>query len=146
MRSYLVTGGSGQLGQCFQEVANEFPDINLFFATRNEVNISRPETIVNFYSKKPFDGIINCAAYTNVDLAENEQESTFKINVDGIQNLIDFAEHKNLSIIAAQGECVVNAFIMVDGIIINEACWFAVGRRKCDCRFAGRAIQRNAAR
>ena len=99
MPSYLVTGGSGQLGQCFQEVVNEFSDINLFFATRNEVNISRPETIVNFYSKKPFDGIINCAAYTNVDLAENEQESTFKINTEGLQNLIDFAEIRNLSII-----------------------------------------------
>ena len=99
MRSYLVTGGSGQLGQCFQEVANEFPDINLFFATRNEVDISRPETIVNFYSKKPFDDIINCAGYTNVDQAEKEEESALKINTEGLQNLIDFAENKNLSII-----------------------------------------------
>jgi dTDP-4-dehydrorhamnose reductase len=99
MRSYLVTGGSGQLGQCFQEVANEFPDINLFFATRNEVDISRPETIVNFYSKKPFDDIINCAGYTNVDQAEKEEESALKINTEGLQNLIDFAENKNISII-----------------------------------------------
>ena len=99
MRSYLVTGGSGQLGQCFQEVANEFPDINLFFATRNEVDISRSETIVNFYSKKPFDDIINCAGYTSVDQAEKEEESALKINTEGLQNLIDFAENKNLSII-----------------------------------------------
>ncbi len=99
MPSYLVTGGSGQLGQCFQEVVNEFTETNLFFATRNQVDITRPETIVNFYSKNPFVGIINCTAYTNVDLAENEQESTFKINTEGLQNLIDFAENKNLSII-----------------------------------------------
>ena len=99
MTSYLVTGGSGQLGQCFQSVANEFPEINLFFASRNEVDITRSETIANFYSKNPFDGIINCAAYTNVDLAENEQESTLKINTEGLQNLIDFAKIRNLSII-----------------------------------------------
>ena len=99
MRSYLVTGGSGQLGQCFQEVANEFPDINLFFATRNGVDISRQETIVNFYNKKPFDGIINCAAYTNVDQAEKEEKSALKINTEGLQNLINFAENKNISII-----------------------------------------------
>jgi dTDP-4-dehydrorhamnose reductase len=99
MRSYLVTGGSGQLGQSFQEVAKEFPETNLFFASRNEVDISRSETIVNFYSKNSFVGIINCAAYTNVDLAENEQESTFKINTEGLQNLIDFAKIRNLSII-----------------------------------------------
>jgi len=99
MTSYLVTGGAGQLGQCFQEVSKEFPEINLFSASRNEVDITRSETISNFYRKNPFVGIINCAAYTNVDRAENEQESTFKINVDGIQNLIDFAETRNLSII-----------------------------------------------
>ena len=99
MSSYLVTGSSGQLGQCFQTVAKEFPETNLFFASRNEVDITRPETIVNFYSKNSFVGIINCAAYTNVDLAENEQESTFKINTEGIQNIIDFAETLNLSII-----------------------------------------------
>ena len=99
MRSYLVTGSTGQLGQCFQEVANEFPDINLFFASRNEVDITRPESIANLYRKNPFVGIINCAAYTNVDRAENEQESTLKINTEGLQNLIAFAENKNLSII-----------------------------------------------
>ena len=99
MSSYLVTGSSGQLGQCFQTVAKEFPETNLFFASRNEVDITRPETIVNSYSKNSFVGIINCAAYTNVDLAENEQESTFKINTEGIQNIIDFAETLNLSII-----------------------------------------------
>ena len=99
MTSYLVTGSSGQLGQCFQDIAKEFPETNLFFASRNEVDITRPETIVNFYSKKPFDGIINCAAYTNVDQAENEQENAVKINTEGLQNLIDFAENKNLSII-----------------------------------------------
>ena len=99
MASYLVTGSSGQLGQCFQTIAKEFPETNLFFASRNEVDITRPETIANLYRKNPFVGIINCAAYTNVDRAENEQESTLKINTEGLQNLIAFAENKNLSII-----------------------------------------------
>ena len=99
MRSYLVTGGSGQLGQCFHAVTNQFSEINLFFASRNEVDITRSETIANFYSKNPFDGIINCTAYTNVDQAEKEEENALKINTEGLQNLIDFAENKNLSII-----------------------------------------------
>ena len=99
MPNYLVTGKSGQLGQCFQMVANEFSDINLFFASRNEVNITRSESIANFYSKNPFEGIINCAAYTLVDDAEKERESSFKINTEGLQNLINLAENKNLSII-----------------------------------------------
>jgi dTDP-4-dehydrorhamnose reductase len=99
MPNYLVTGGSGQLGQCFHAVTNQFSEINLFFASRNEVDITRSETLANFYSKNPFDGIINCAAYTNVDQAEKEEESVLKINTEGLQNLIDFAENKDLSII-----------------------------------------------
>ena len=99
MPSYLVTGGSGQLGQSFQAVAKEFPEINLYFASRNEVDITRSETIVNFYSKNPFDGIINCAAYANVDRSEKDQRNVFKINTEGLQSIIDFAENKNLSII-----------------------------------------------
>ena len=99
MPSYLITGGSGQLGQCFQAIIKEFPKMYLYFATQNKVDITRSETIVNFYRKNPFDGIINCAAYTSVDDAEKEGESAFKINTEGIQNLIDFAENKNLSII-----------------------------------------------
>ena len=99
MPSYLVTGGSGQLGQCFQAVAKEFPEINLLFTSRNEVDITRSETLANFHSKNPFHGIINCAAYTNVDQAEKEQESALKINTEGLQNLIAFAEVKKLSII-----------------------------------------------
>ena len=99
MPSYLVTGGSGQLGQCFLAVTKESPAINLFFTSRNEVDITRSETLANFYCKNPFDGIINCAAYTNVDQAEKEEESALKINTEGLQNLIDFAEEKKLSII-----------------------------------------------
>ena len=99
MPSYVVTGASGQLGQCFQAVAQEFTQINLYFASKNEVNITQLDSIKSFYKKSPFDGIINCAAHTNVDQAEKDQGNAFKINVEGVQNLIAFAEDKNLSII-----------------------------------------------
>ena len=99
MPSYLVTGANGQLGQCFYAAAKEFPKVDLYFAKKNEVDITRLETISNWYKQNPFDGIINCAAYTNVDQAEKEEESVLKINTEGLQNLIDFAENKNLSII-----------------------------------------------
>ncbi len=99
MISYLVTGGSGQLGRCLKAVVKEFHEITLYFVKQNEVDITRYETILNFYNKNPFDGIINCAAYTMVDKAEKDHLSAFKINTDGLQNIVDFAQNKNLSII-----------------------------------------------
>ena len=99
MPSYLVTGGSGQLGQCFQAVAKEFYDINLYFATLSKVDITQSEPLLNFYNKNSFDGIINCAAFTAVDEAEKDPKNAFRINTDAIQNLVDFAETRNLPII-----------------------------------------------
>ena len=72
MPNYLVTGASGQLGQCFSALAQEFTEINLYFASKNEVDITQLHSIKSFYKKNPFDGIINCAAYTNVDQSERD--------------------------------------------------------------------------
>ena len=99
MSSYLITGSSGQLGQSFQSVAKEFPQHKLFFVSRSKLDINYPETLSNFFQKHTFDGIINCAAYTHVDKAETEFKKAHKINAQGVQNLIDFAEIKNLKLI-----------------------------------------------
>ena len=99
MPSYLVTGANGQLGQCFRAVAQEFSNHDLIFANREEVDLTRPETLQKTYKKKPFKGIINCAAYTQVDQAEEEPEKALQINAEGVQNLVAFAEEKGVSLI-----------------------------------------------
>ena len=99
MPSYLVTGANGQLGQCFRAVAQEFSNHDLIFANREEVDLTRPETLQNTYKKKPFKGIINCAAYTQVDQAEKEPEKALQINAEGVQNLVAFAEEKGVSLV-----------------------------------------------
>ena len=99
MSSYLVTGAEGQLGKCFNKVANEFPIHKLIFASKNKVDITRPKTLKIFFDDHPLDGIINCAAYTQVDQAEESPQKAYQINVDGIKNLIAFAEEKTLSIV-----------------------------------------------
>ena len=99
MSSILVTGAEGQLGQCFQEVAKEYPIHNLFFMTKKTMDITNAESLYKAYEKKPFEGVINCAAYSKVDKAEKEIEKAFEINEQGIKTLIAFAEEKNLFIV-----------------------------------------------
>ena len=99
MPSYLVTGANGQLGQCFRAVAQEFSNHDLIFANREEVDLTRPETLQKTYKKKPFEGIINCAAYTQVDQAEKEPEKALQINAEGVKNLVAFAEEKGVSLV-----------------------------------------------
>tara|TARA_Y200000002_G_scaffold380496_1_gene392113 strand:+ start:86 stop:949 length:864 start_codon:yes stop_codon:yes gene_type:complete len=99
MFNILVTGAEGQLGQCFQAVAKEFPKYNLFFVSKNAMDITKAKSIERVYNQHPFEGIINCAAYSKVDQAEIEIEKAHQINHQGIQNLVALAEQKDLFII-----------------------------------------------
>ena len=99
MSNILVTGAEGQLGQCFKTVAKEFPTYNLFFVSKSTLDITKTESLERVYRQHPFEGIINCAAYSKVDKAEIEKEKAYQINHYGIQNLVALAEQKDLFII-----------------------------------------------
>ena len=75
MPSYLVTGSKGQLGQCFHSIQSEFPQYQLLFAPQSEVDITQVQILSNYLKKHPFEGIINCAAYTQVDRAETDADT-----------------------------------------------------------------------
>ena len=97
MPSFLITGSEGQLGQCFRAIQPEFPQHQLLFTSQSEVDITQVETLLNYIKKFPFEGIINCAAYNQVDKAETNADTACKINSEGVQTLIKFAEHKSLN-------------------------------------------------
>ena len=99
MSSILVTGAEGQLGQCFQALAIEYPIHNLFFLSKKSLDINKSSSLNKVYDQNPFDGIINCAAYSNVDKAEIETEKAYETNERGIKTLVSFAEKKNLFIV-----------------------------------------------
>ena len=99
MSRILVTGADGQLGQCFQAVVKEFPKYNLFFLSKKSLDINKASILDKVYDQNPFDGIINCAAYSNVDKAEVETEKAYETNELGIKILVSFAEKKNLFIV-----------------------------------------------
>ena len=99
MSNILVTGAEGQLGQCFHTVSKEYPSHNLFFVNKKALDITKTESLEKFFFQHPFEGIINCAAYSKVDQAEVEIDNANAINKNGIQNLATFAEQKDLFII-----------------------------------------------
>ncbi|MDB9786872.1 dTDP-4-dehydrorhamnose reductase [Bacteriovoracaceae bacterium] len=92
----LVTGASGQLGDALQRVGlNE----EVCFASRKECDITSEKSINDIFDKYSIDIVINCAAYTNVDLAEKQRTITEKINVDGVKNLSKISKIRNSQII-----------------------------------------------
>lgn len=75
----LVTGSNGQLGKSIRNEAKDAPD-NYIFTDVEELDITDPVAVKNFISQKNIDIIVNCAAYTNVDAAEENEEIATKIN------------------------------------------------------------------
>lgn len=79
---YLITGSHGQLGT---ELAKLLPAAKL--TDRAELDITDAEAVKRYVAENGIDFIINCAAYTAVDKAEEEPEIAAKINIDGPRNL-----------------------------------------------------------
>ena len=90
----LVTGANGQLGRCLTDILPQAQaKLTDVVATTEEnriieaLDISDIEAVKAYVSDNNIDCIINCAAYTAVDKAEDELELAKKINVDGPKNL-----------------------------------------------------------
>ena len=87
MCSILVFGASGQLGQCLAHVARERNTPNIIFLPEAQANILNPAGLEALFAEHRPAYVINCAAYTAVDKAEDEIELARKINRDGVENL-----------------------------------------------------------
>lgn len=84
----LITGANGQLGQCFQRLAADFPQWNFHFADSEALDITDPRSVKRFFQEnKNVQWVINCAAYTAVDKAEAAPEAARRVNVSGPKNL-----------------------------------------------------------
>ena len=81
----VVTGKNGQLGWELEQLANANESgFNFLFAGRDELDLSKPETITTFFETCSPVYFINCAAYTAVDKAETEQEAAFAVNATAV--------------------------------------------------------------
>jgi dTDP-4-dehydrorhamnose reductase len=87
MSSIVVFGSSGQLGQCFKKLAESEGISSINFPSETEANILDIEALKKVFEKYKPTYCINCAAYTAVDKAEDEQDIALKINKTGVENL-----------------------------------------------------------
>jgi dTDP-4-dehydrorhamnose reductase len=99
MSPVLVTGGNGQLGRELQRSVPEGDVFDFLFHDIDSLNICDRDSLEVFVKKFHPEYIINCAAYTAVDKAEDEQELAFRINEQGVANLVDTAKAYNIQLI-----------------------------------------------
>ena len=99
MKNILVTGANGQLGNEINILSQKNSNYNYFFTDVNELDICDENMVADFVVSHNIDIIINCAAYTAVDKAEDEKELCDKINNIAVGNLAAAAQKNNASFI-----------------------------------------------
>lgn len=80
MKNILVTGANGQLGNEMRLLAEVNKEYTYFFTDVAELDICDEQVVMNFVTAHQIDIIVNCAAYTAVDKAEDNQELCDKLN------------------------------------------------------------------
>lgn len=80
----LVTGSNGQLGNEMRVLSAQHPKHRYFFTDIAELDICDKEAVAAFVADHAIDLIVNCAAYTNVDKAEEDEVTAMKINAEAV--------------------------------------------------------------
>lgn len=95
----MVTGCNGQVGFCLVQQLKQDETCVLLAMDKDELNIVDAEAVLIQVQRFKPDVIINAAAYTAVDKAENEQDIAYAINCDGPANLAKAAQSINAAIL-----------------------------------------------
>lgn len=82
----LVTGANGQLGTCLRNAASQSSD-RYIFTDVAELDITDAEAVTRAVADNDIDLIVNCAAYTNVDKAEDDAPLAELLNAGAVANL-----------------------------------------------------------
>ncbi|HEC28865.1 MAG TPA: dTDP-4-dehydrorhamnose reductase [Gammaproteobacteria bacterium] len=105
-KKILLIGSKGQLGQELCRTAHA--DLDLYGTDIDELDITDKKAVLEFISKHKPDWIINAAAYTNVDRAEQERDLAFSINRDGALFLARAARENNARLIQISTDYIFN--------------------------------------
>ena len=101
----LVTGKNGQLGRSIHKIVNANnngnPPFNTFiFVGRDELDLSSESNINHYFNNNDkFDIIINCAAYTAVDKAEEEKDLANQVNHLAVKQITEIAKKQQAKLI-----------------------------------------------
>ena len=95
----LITGSNGQLGSEIKALASDYANFEFIFSDLPELDICNKDLLSQFTKENNINGIVNCAAYTAVDKAEEDGEIAEMVNANAVGNLVAVAEDQHLKLI-----------------------------------------------
>ena len=96
---YFISGSNGQLGKEIQDSAKEYKNSKFEFFGR-ELDICNKEVLEDhFINNSNYDYFINCAAYTDVEKAEEDQSTAFEVNAQSLKNIVELSNKYDFTLI-----------------------------------------------
>ena len=92
MTNILVIGAKGQLGKSLQYWAPHFTNLDFLFKDLPELNLLDHDQLWQYFKSTSIDVVINCAAYTAVDQAEDQPKKVQELNVTAIDSLCELSK------------------------------------------------------
>ncbi len=99
MPNILIIGSKGQLGSELRNLHVNYSEWNFIFTDREELDITDKAAIESTCKSNNITHIINCAAYTAVDKAEEDKETANAINHLAVKHLAEIAKEKNITLV-----------------------------------------------
>ena len=106
MRKILITGSQGQLGKALNKFYADNQEVQLINTDVGELDITNEEAVMEKVLSIHPDVIINCAAHTQVDKCEEEQDKAYLINAIGPKNLSEAANQVGAVIVHLSSDYV----------------------------------------
>ncbi len=108
MKKILITGAGGQLGWELARLLADKADIETVLLTSAELDITRADSVQQMLKKHQPSAVINCAAYTAVDKAEEEIDRASQVNAAGAQNIADACKEHGAYLLQVSTDFVFN--------------------------------------
>ncbi len=118
----LITGGNGQLGNEVHLLADTYPQHTYFFTDIQELDICNEQAINDYVNEHEIDLIVNCAAYTAVDQAEDNVDLCDKLNHIAPGYLANAIQKRGGSIIQISTDYVFNGKSYLPYVETNVTC------------------------
>ena len=104
----LITGANGQVGWALKQLARKYPQHTAITLEHRDLDITCKDAVNQTIAKENADIVINAAAYTAVDKAEDNAESAFNINRDGVDNLTSSCLNADIPLLHISTDYVFN--------------------------------------
>lgn len=118
---WLVVGSAGQLGRCMTDLLDQ-QSIPYIGATHRDLNITNSDKVLDFVTRSKPSFILNAAAWTNVDSAEDNEAAATRVNGEGAGNVAEAAKRCGARLIHVSTDYVFDGNsstpYLVDGLTL----------------------------